>query len=152
MDFLLTIKSKFQKEISQYPKRLCKTPKAYSIWDRHCKHWKTPPCIESNENDNGGNNGLRQCRSNPALPMLQGITFPLLGVSMTVSRPCINIWGKYTVYHFSSHLNCIMISMQTQVNRGQGTKLNGSWKQLQWFLSLTMLGWLSYQKPLVHAS
>lgn len=86
------------------------------------------------------------------LPILQGITFPLLGVSMTVSRSCINIWGKYTVYHFSSHLNCIMISMQTQVNRGQGTKLSGSWKQLQWFLSLTMLGWLSYQKPLVHAS
>lgn len=71
---------------------------------------------------------------------------------MNVSRPCINIWGKYTVYHFSSHLNCIMISMQTQVSRGQGTKLSGSWKQLQWFLSLTMLGWLSYQKPLVHAS
>lgn len=71
---------------------------------------------------------------------------------MTVSGSCINIWGKYTVYHFSSHLNCIMISMQTQVNRGQGTKLSGSWKQLQWFLSLTMLGWLGYQKPLVHAS
>lgn len=66
--------------------------------------------------------------------------------------PCINIWGKYTVYHFSSHLNCIMISMQTQVSRGQGTKLSGSWKQLHRFLSLTMLGWLSYQKPLVHAS
>lgn len=87
--------------------------------------------MESNENDNGGNNGLRHCSSNPPLPMLQGITFPLLGVSMTVSRPCINIWGKYTVYHFSSHLNCIMISMQAQVNRGQGTKLSGSWKQLQ---------------------
>lgn len=40
-----------------------------------------------------------------------------------------------------------MISMQTQVSRGQGTKLSGSWKQLHWFLSLTMLGWLSYQKP-----
>lgn len=65
---------------------------------------------------------------------------------MTVSRSCINIWGKYTLYHFSSHLNCIMISMQTQVNRGQGTKLSGSWKQLQRFLSLTMLGWFKLSK------
>lgn len=77
---------------------------------------------------------------------------PVLGVSVDVSGSCINIRGKYTVYHFSSHSNCIMISMQTQVSRGQGTKLSGSWKQLQWLPSLTMLGCLSYQKPLVHAS
>lgn len=39
-----------------------------------------------------------------------------------------------------------MISMQAQVRQGQETKLSGLWSQLLGLLSLTMLGWLGYQK------